>query len=114
MKIKKHLFCEECINEWLNRQNNNCPNCRKELNINQLTNPIPIMLRMISNLQIKCIRNKKGCDKVLYCTINEIKKHENECDYNIIKCPYNCNNQMKLKELEVLFLWFYFLNLLLI
>jgi len=33
-----HLFCGGCIFSWLNRNNNNCPNCRKSIgDMNKLT-----------------------------------------------------------------------------
>jgi hypothetical protein len=33
-----HLFCGGCIFNWLNRNNNNCPNCRKSIgDLNKLT-----------------------------------------------------------------------------
>jgi hypothetical protein len=49
----EHTFCNDCINEWLQRQNN-CPVDRQLLNSNDLK-PAPRVLRnFLAKLDIKC------------------------------------------------------------
>ncbi|CAG2108712.1 unnamed protein product, partial [Medioppia subpectinata] len=49
----EHTFCNDCINEWLQRQNN-CPVDRQPLNSGDLK-PAPRVLRnFLAKLDIKC------------------------------------------------------------
>lgn len=86
----EHTFCNDCINEWLQRQNN-CPVDRQLLNSNDLK-PAPRVLRnFLAKLEIKCEYASFGCVSVVKLEL--LQSHCNECDFNPYKpiiCEKGC------------------------
>ena len=45
---EEHMFCRECITEWLNVSNRTCPISRNYLNSDHLKKPFRVMLNLLS------------------------------------------------------------------
>ncbi|CAG2165775.1 unnamed protein product [Oppiella nova] len=86
----EHTFCNDCINEWLQRQTN-CPVDRQPLNSTDLK-PAPRVLRnFLAKLDIKCEYASFGCNCVIKLEL--LQTHCNECDFNPYKpiiCEKGC------------------------
>jgi len=78
------IICTKCISDWTSK-NNSCPKCRNEKPQTEVPNKF--IMRLFSNLRVKCVFEDKGCkDIVSFDTIND---HEKNCIYNhdrIVKC----------------------------
>ncbi|XP_054156332.1 E3 ubiquitin-protein ligase NRDP1-like [Oppia nitens] len=74
-----HLFCRQCIGEWLSR-NNNCPIDRRKLVLDD-THPAPRVVRnLLDQLRMRCYFSGDGCPLIL--PINDYTRHVDECAYN--------------------------------
>ena len=57
----QHVFCRECITNWLGVGNSTCPVDRDHLEITQLK-PLPrIIQKLVNNLTIRCENFEYGC-----------------------------------------------------
>ncbi|KAL0490804.1 hypothetical protein AKO1_009608 [Acrasis kona] len=101
-----HLFCDECIREWL-KTKDTCPVSRMKIMISQLNNPPHMVTNMLDKLQVKCpacklvikrgtwdhhqkkvcqIPCSLGCSAIL--TRETIDAHLiNDCPCRLVKCP---------------------------
>jgi hypothetical protein len=104
-KIKRHIFCCQCIKEWIKR-NPSCPSCRDKLVVKDLKRIIEgHLLDSLNELQVKCKtcgqtglerakfdeHKTKFCPKVitpcpladLHCPwsgpLDQVDKHLNSC-----------------------------------
>ena len=138
--IKKceHMFCDYCINDWLDRKRK-CPICREEICIireNDLATPPLYIRQMINELQVTCencnaimnmeayLVHRKSCKADLSAGVNpdkaEIKKLQNKINClegqvasktNEVKMVTQQRNQLseEVKKLKLcLFLLFFF------
>ena len=72
-----HLFCQECINQWL-KVSPTCPVDRQELttsNVKPVQRPI---MSILLSLQIKCVNHDIGCQFV--SAVAEEADHFAKCD----------------------------------
>ena len=79
------FFCFECI------MNNSCPNKCIEFKISQSSKGIKTLL---SKLKFKCI-NEQCMENIPY---NEILNHDEECKFNIVKCPNSGCSQIFIRR----------------
>ena len=93
-KTCENAFCMKCIRIWLKDNPNKCPfQCRF-----QERKPPPILLKILSKLQLTCRHATNGCAAVL--SYEALEKHEQqECGYQLVQCPV-CSKEMLQKELE--------------
>src|SRR4051812_35796708 len=50
-----HTFCRQCITEWINKGNIQCPICRRQLtSIESLTQATRVVRNMLDCLSVKC------------------------------------------------------------
>jgi len=87
LKCCECITCSKCINDCIKKQNK-CPKCRHESPQKEVPNKF--ILRLFSNLRVKCIYDEKGCKEVV--SYDCIDEHEKTCQFNfnrINKCE-NC------------------------
>ena len=69
------LFCNLCITKWLNEDNRTCPNrC-----IFVKMNTPPVVNQYLSDLEVKCKNESKGCKSIV--GYDQLEKHEKECEF---------------------------------
>lgn len=85
-------FCSGCIDTWFRHNNQNmCPNkC-----IYMKKKPAPILLSLISKLEIKCMNNARGCSAIV--PYDALHKHELTCEFTESQCEF-CLVKMLQKE----------------
>lgn len=90
----ENAFCKKCIRLWLKDNPHKCPfQCRF-----QERKPSPILLKILSKLQLACRHKMNGCSAV--CLYEALEKHEQqECGYRLIQCPV-CSKEMLQKDVE--------------
>ena len=77
----RQSYCRQCIEEWL-KGHNTCPNDRKPLTINRVSEAPRLVINVIDKMQIRCDNSDKGCPEVT--TIGTKEYHYKTCIYN--KC----------------------------
>ena len=60
----QHLFCGECIQEWLSRQKT-CPHCRKNITTTDLRQVLPDLKNILSKQKINCEYKSNGCKELV-------------------------------------------------
>lgn len=104
-----HTFCQQCIKQWINQNNNSCPQCRQQLankrkrnsrnNNNSIDESVMFwetnrnFVNLINDLKIKCDFVLKGCNEVL--ELGLLSDHLEKCDYNYCK---TCGLKMGKKD----------------
>ncbi|CAF2819108.1 unnamed protein product [Rotaria sp. Silwood2] len=80
----ENAFCGGCIRTWVNKQPKSkqatCPfNCAFEEK-----RPPPILISLLSKLQIYCAYASNGCEEIL--SYDALEKHEQTCQYERTPC----------------------------
>ena len=57
----EHIFCNDCINNWLQEGNNSCPVDKECISHQDLKQPHRLTMQLINNLTIRCKHFSKGC-----------------------------------------------------
>ena len=74
-----HVFCEQCIREWIESKHN-CPIDREPtLDVECLGDVSDEYYDNYSDIVLKCVNWGHGCDQTF--TIIDIKSHEDMCRY---------------------------------
>ena len=77
-----HTFCENCIEQWINEDNNSCPTCRRSLSIDSLIPATRIVVHLLDRLQVQCQTcGEKSIQRSSY--IDHISK---TCPKTIVSC----------------------------
>ena len=95
-----HHFCEDCI-ERVDLCNRPCPMCKEKEYKSFIDKKC---LRIINELQVYCTNKEKGCQwkgelKNLSTHLNKRKK-VGECQYEEVKCRYECNEGVQRQNLK--------------
>ena len=77
----RQSYCEDCIEEWL-KVHDKCPNDRKPLTIEVVSEVPRLVINIIDKMQIRCDNSDRGCPEVT--TIGTKDDHYKICLYN--KC----------------------------
>ena len=94
LAICKHMFCRECIEEWVksiksdtaNTSEVSCPDCRKPFSICDVGQPVRIVQNLLKDITFKC---PIGCSLIIsYTNYFEHLKH---CKMTRL----NCNDWME-------------------
>lgn len=90
----ENTFCKKCIRLWLKDNPNKCPfQCRF-----QERKPPPILLKILSKIQLACRNKTNGCPSV--CSYEALEKHEQqECGFRLIQCLV-CSKEMLQNDSE--------------
>lgn len=86
----ENIICKICSKSWINKNHKECPICRNEnfqtVKLNRFE------MNIFQTIKYFCDFKSKGC-KVENLTIDQISKHEKNCEYNenkLVKCE-KCN-----------------------
>ena len=91
----KNYFCRGCISHWIETSpQKNCPKCKK---IYQSIQPFPLLLSLLSNINITCKFKSHGC--IQYLNYDNLEKHEHECLYQERLCE-GCHKNILKKDYE--------------
>ncbi|XP_070574532.1 RING finger protein 151-like isoform X2 [Ptychodera flava] len=94
----EHAFCSSCIQGWLVHENI-CPEDRRTLLITQLRPLFRYMKNDLNKLEVCCSNADNGCTFIT--TLENIDRHENECDFGRVSCPSNgCGAVMERRNLN--------------
>ena len=74
----QHLFCGECIHQWLLRCKS-CPQCRKGIVKANLRQVLPALKNILNKQKIYCEYKSNGCKELL--TIEALPRHVSSCLY---------------------------------
>jgi hypothetical protein len=95
IKCCESISCTNCIDDCI-KKNNKCPKCR--FDDPQKEVPSRFIMRLFSNLRVKCVYEEKGCSEVT--SYENIEQHEMKCQYNPnrkIKCD-KCSTELNVKD----------------
>ena len=79
----EHLFCRDCITEYLNTNSHTCPECNEDLTVETLRRA-RVVSNVLSGLKIKCDYSQRGCQE--YIRIEELDSHVEHCGFAPVKC----------------------------
>ena len=82
----QHCFCRSCITKHL-ENSRRCPTCADELTVETLAEPNRMVKDYLSELNIHCIYNNRGCQEILQ--LQHLDNHEATCGFT----PAVCTNQ---------------------
>ncbi len=86
----EHLFCKECITEWL-KENPICPIDHKRINQRYLRKPPRVVIGLLDELQVKCEFESFGCP--IICRLPQLEAHQQSCEYRgdvLAQCVNGC------------------------
>ena len=90
-KKNSHLFCKDCIDQYIQKNNNNkCPLCKLNFEYKN-NNEINIKL---NKLEFKCLYKNEGCNDII--KYSDYLNHISNCIYNKYICQikkYNYNTK---------------------
>ncbi|CAG2165121.1 unnamed protein product [Oppiella nova] len=82
----EHVFCSDCLNDWLDKGKHTCPLDREKVNRDDLKTP-RIVSNLLAKLSIKCDFAGYGCPVVV--RLENLAKHLAQCAFNPNK-PLRC------------------------
>lgn len=87
----EHLFCSDCIKEWLEKSDpsslkGNCPLSQEVIGWFELKPVSRIVRNLLANLSIHCKFRENGCLKSI--RYDRLDEHEKECEFQL--CPKGC------------------------
>ena len=119
-----HNFCKKCVQQWIQNNHNECPQCRKQFRrkrSNQMANDDNLVIisnnvftrnlvvnSMISELRVRCDYYSNGCKQTVI--FESLSSHLKECEYRVCKTcdldvgtpeEHNCSQLLKNKLNEV-------------
>ena len=95
-----NLFCERCYNYYI-KSKLTCPKHPNQplIKNKNITENDSILNQIFQSIKLKCKNHNEGCQSILF--YNELKNHlENECLYQEIFCPNNCDIVIYKKDLD--------------
>ncbi|XP_054163575.1 E3 ubiquitin-protein ligase NRDP1-like [Oppia nitens] len=95
-----HLFCRECITEWLS-VNRTCPIDRLYITSRNLRTAPRYVRNQLGRQLLKCDFADDGCQTMV--TLDSLYKHVNDCYYNPKKrliCQKGCERWMTREQLQ--------------
>ena len=76
-----HIFCRDCINEWLQKGNGTCPVERHVISQDSLKSPNRIIKQILNNLIIRCKSYGGGC-----CLMSRLEDIARLIEHEIDQC----------------------------
>ncbi|CAF0839973.1 unnamed protein product [Adineta steineri] len=91
----QNLFCNECIQTWLNISSSTCPLCR--LSYNEKSPPLSIH-SILAQISIRCRNSSLGCTEILLYDL--LEQHECiDCHFRTKKCRL-CEQIILIKDID--------------
>lgn len=78
----EHIFCKQCLNDWL-RNKNSCPSCFIKI---QRDDDLSDRVMRFWKSDLACLMTKCSYNCGLSFSYESIDKHEQECTFNQVKC----------------------------
>ncbi|KAI9280902.1 hypothetical protein BC943DRAFT_363297 [Umbelopsis sp. AD052] len=78
-----HIYCHDCIHDYLKNGNTLCPLCKVELDVN-LFQASKFVARQIGRLKVRCANASKGCNYQGPVSEN----HSTTCQFQSEACPH--------------------------
>ncbi|KAH8554525.1 hypothetical protein BGW37DRAFT_201566 [Umbelopsis sp. PMI_123] len=78
-----HIYCHDCIHDYLKKGKTHCPLCKVELDVN-LFQASKFVARQIGRLKVRCANASKGCN--FQGPISE--NHSTTCQFQSEACPH--------------------------
>ncbi|XP_074595932.1 E3 ubiquitin-protein ligase NRDP1-like isoform X2 [Brevipalpus obovatus] len=87
----EHLFCNDCIKEWLEKSDShslrgNCPLSQEIIGWFELKPVSRIVRNLLANLSVNCKFRENGCSKSI--RYDQLDEHERDCEYQL--CSKGC------------------------
>lgn len=87
----EHLFCADCIHDWLTKNDSSngkgrCPLCQETIVWTEMKPASRIVKNLLSNLKINCKFREYGCIQSIKYDL--IADHEKDCKHQL--CPKGC------------------------
>ena len=82
----EHHFCKACIARHL-KQSLLCPSCKEDLSMETLRPAPQILIKLLSQLKVRCDYNNRGCVEVM--KVEELESHHKVCNF----APVVCSNK---------------------
>ena len=74
-----HLFCKECITNWIEGGHKSCPIDRHQISLDMLKPPSRMIIQLINKLSIRCKHFSEGCKLMSkFEDISQLIDHETE------------------------------------
>ncbi|CAG2104034.1 unnamed protein product [Medioppia subpectinata] len=86
----EHVFCSDCLEDWLDKGKHTCPLDREQVNREDLKTP-RIVSNLLAKLSIKCDFADYGCQVVV--KLENLAKHLTQCAFNPntpMQCEKGC------------------------
>jgi hypothetical protein len=96
----EHIFCGNCIKEWLSKQLN-CPIDRKSVLHSQIKAAPKLITNFIAKVTITCNFAKNGCHSIV--KVDQIYEHIKSCEFNpknMIRCANGCETLLISSQLS--------------
>ena len=94
----EHVFCHDCIKEWINRQGN-CPIDRSPITLAEIKPAPRILKNLINRLEVTCDNSAYGCHAII--DLDSKAFHLKACEFDpnkTIKCVKGCGLMITRKE----------------
>ena len=79
----EHLFCLDCIIEYLRVNSQTCPECNEHLSVDTLRRA-RVVSNCLSKLKINCDHASRGCPQ--FICLEELEIHVATCGYAPVLC----------------------------
>lgn len=84
----EHVFCSNCLDEWIAKGKKNCPLDREEIRGREDMKAPRIVINLLAKLTIRCDFAQYGCPAIV--RLENLTNHCEQCQYNPDK-PFKCN-----------------------
>ena len=79
----EHLFCLDCVTEYIRVNSQTCPECNEHLSVDTLCRA-RVVNNFLSKLKINCDHASRGCPE--FTCLEELKTHVATCGYAPVLC----------------------------
>lgn len=88
------VICAKCV-EMILKSDAKCPNCRDYLQVRKMNR---YLRQILSTMKMRCHLHANGCSVAL--PLEELIKHEDQCEFECVQCPKNCGKRVIRKYSE--------------
>ena len=82
------VICAKCIEMTL-KSDAKCPSCQDILQVRKMNR---YLRQILANMKMRCHLHANGCSVAL--PLEELIKHENQCDFECVQCPKQCGKRV--------------------
>ena len=82
------VICAKCVEMTL-KGDSKCPNCKDFLQVRKMNR---YLKQILATIKMRCHLHANGCNVAL--PLEELIKHENQCEFETIPCPKKCGKRV--------------------